>query len=72
MDNAVSNILNKLGLVPFFVQQLADAALLEERLGRVTSVQRSKTTVVCESGEHVVGLSPALLQSTAVDRPTAG
>ncbi|MCB1754458.1 MAG: ribosome small subunit-dependent GTPase A [Gammaproteobacteria bacterium] len=68
----MSNILHKLGLVPFFTQQLTDAGLLQDRLGRVTSVQRSKTTVVCESGEHFVELSPVLLRSAAIDRPTVG
>ncbi|RLT99997.1 MAG: ribosome small subunit-dependent GTPase A, partial [Ketobacter sp.] len=35
-------------------------------------VQRSKSTVVCASGERVVDLSPALQQADAVDRPTVG
>lgn len=68
----LSETLNKLGLVPFFTQQLADAGLLQDRLGRVTSVQRSKTTVVCDSGERIVELSAALLQAAAIDRPTVG
>ena len=68
----MSETLKKLGLVPFFTQQLADAGLLQNRLGRVTSVQRSRTTVVCESGERIVELSAALLQAAAIDRPTVG
>lgn len=68
----MNNTLQKLGLVPFFTQQLTDVSWLEDRLGRVTSVQRSKMTVVCESGEHVVDLSPALLESATIDRPTVG
>ena len=68
----MSETLKKLGIVPFFTQQLADAGLLQNRLGRVTSVQRSRTTVVCESGERIVELSAALLQAAAIDRPTVG
>ncbi|MDP1933039.1 MAG: ribosome small subunit-dependent GTPase A [Gammaproteobacteria bacterium] len=69
---AMSERLRTLGLVPFFIQQLTDTCMLEERLGRVTSVQRSRSTVVCESGERVVELSPALRQSSAIDRPVVG
>lgn len=36
------------------------------------AVQRSRTTVVCGSGERVVELSPALRRSAAIDRPTVG
>ncbi len=68
----MSDLLQKLGLVPFFTQQLADVGLLQNRLGRVTSVQRSKSTVVCGSGERVVELSSVLRQSVAIDRPTVG
>lgn len=68
----MSEKLKSLGLVPFFIQQLSDSSLLAERLGRVTSVQRSRTTVVCESGERVVELSPALRQAAAIDRPVVG
>lgn len=64
--------LRNLGLVPFFIQQVTGNSAFEERLGRVTSVQRSRSTVVCESGERVVELSPALRQSTAIDRPVVG
>lgn len=64
--------LKSLGLVPFFIQQLTDSSLLAERLGRVTSVQRSRSTVVCESGERVAELSAALRQATAIDRPVVG
>ncbi len=68
----MSSTLQELGLVPFFTQQLTDVDILESRLGRVTSVQRSKSTVVCGTGEHVVELSPGLLKSAAIDRPTVG
>lgn len=68
----MSDLLQKLGLVPFFTQQLEDVALLQERLGRVTAVQRSRSTVVCGSGEKIVELSSALRQSAAIDRPTVG
>ncbi|WP_374961660.1 ribosome small subunit-dependent GTPase A [Spongiibacter tropicus] len=68
----MSHSLHDLGLVPFFTQQLADTDLMQERLGRVSAVQRSKMTVLCESTEHVVELSSILLQATAVERPTVG
>jgi len=68
----VTDLLTQLGLVPFFIQQLPDVALLEERLGRVMAVQRSRSAVVCGSGERVVELSPALQRSAAMDRPTVG
>jgi ribosome biogenesis GTPase len=64
--------LRNLGLVPFFTQQLADTGVPEGRIGRVTSVQRSRSTVICESGERVVELSTTLRQSAAIDRPVAG
>ncbi|MGM0633509.1 MAG: ribosome small subunit-dependent GTPase A [Pseudomonadota bacterium] len=68
----MNDLLQKLGLVPFFTRQLADVALLEQRLGRVLAVQRSRSTVVCGTGERVVELSPALRQSATIDRPTVG
>lgn len=68
----MNDILNKLGLVPFFTQQLTDPGLLQERLGRVMEVQRSRTTVLCGAGERAVALSPDLRQSAAIDRPTVG
>ena len=68
----MSIALQSLGLVPFFTQQLDDLDLLDERVGRVLAVQRSKITVACGSGERLVELSPNLLQATAVDRPTVG
>lgn len=68
----MSERLRNLGLVPFFVQQLTDSCVFEERLGRVMSVQRSRSAVVCESGERVVELSPTLRQSAAIDRPVVG
>ena len=68
----MNELLKKLGLVPFFTQQLAGTSLLPNRLGRVTSVQRSRSTVVCDTGEQVVELSPNLRQSAAINRPTVG
>lgn len=68
----MSDLLQKLGLVSFFTQQLTDFGLLQDRLGRVTSVQRSRSTVVSGSGERAVELSAALRQSAAIDRPTVG
>jgi ribosome biogenesis GTPase len=67
----MTETLQKLGLVPFFTRQLADTDQLH-CLGRVTSVQRSKSTVICEAGERSVELSPALRQAAAIDRPTVG
>jgi len=68
----MTGILQRLGIVPFFTQQLAGVGPLRDRLGRVTSIQRSKITVICESGERIVELSSALRQSAAIDRPTVG
>lgn len=68
----MSERLRNLGLVQFFIQQLTDTCVLDERLGRVMSVQRSRSTVVCESGERVVELSTTLRQSAAIDRPVVG
>lgn len=68
----MSEKLQTLGLVPFFIRQLTDPGIVETRLGRVTTVQRSRTTVVCESGERSVELSLALQKSAAIDRPAVG
>ena len=68
----MSEALQKLGLVPFFTQQLADTGLLESRLGRVTSVQRSNIIVFCGGGSRLAELTPALQQAAPVDRPTVG
>ncbi len=69
---AMSETLQNLGLVPFFIRQLSDPSLLANRLGRVTSVQRSRSTVVSESGERLVELSLALQKSASIDRPVVG
>jgi ribosome biogenesis GTPase len=68
----MSEALQKLGLVPFFTQQLADTSLLDSRVGRVVSVQRSKIAVFCSGDARSVGLSPTLQQAQPVDRPTVG
>lgn len=68
MDDHLQN----LGLVPFFIRQLPDPGIVETRLGRVTSVQRSRSTVACKSGERIVELSLALQKSAAIDRPVVG
>ncbi len=68
----MSETLQNLGLVPFFTQQIAGSNLLENRLGRVTSVQRSQSTVTCNGGKRFAKLSPSLQQAAAVDRPTVG
>jgi len=68
----VSAALQHYGLVPFFSQQLAGADLDQNRLARVTSVQRSQSTVICAAGKRSVELSAALQRAAAVDRPTVG
>jgi ribosome biogenesis GTPase len=68
----MSEALQKLGLVPFFTRQIAGTGLVENRLGRVTSVQRSKSTVICDAGKRSVELSLTLRQAAAIDRPTVG
>ena len=72
LDRHMSDALQKLGLVPFFTQQVACAGVTKNRLGRVTSVQRSNFTVVCGGGKQSTGLSRALQQVMPVDRPTVG
>lgn len=68
----MSAALQELGLVPFFTQQLADTNLLDSRVGRVASVQRSSVSVLGAGDVHTVGLSPILKQAKPVDRPTVG
>lgn len=68
----MTDLLTQFGLVQFFTQQLPDVAWLEKLLGRVTAVQRSRSTVMCGAGERVVELSTALLKARAIDRPTVG
>ncbi len=68
----MSEALQKLGLVPFFTQQLPDPSLLDTRVGRVASVHRSNVAVFCDGGSRSVGLSPTLQQAEPVDRPTVG
>jgi len=68
----MSEALRHYGLVPFFSQQLAAAGFDEKRLARVTSVQRSQSTVICAAGKRSVELSAALQRAAAVDRPTVG
>ncbi|MEE4250436.1 MAG: ribosome small subunit-dependent GTPase A [Alcanivoracaceae bacterium] len=68
----MNDALLKLGLVPFFTQQLTEPSVLQERLGRVMAVHRSKYSVACGAGERVVELSPSLRQLDSIDRPTVG
>ena len=68
----MGEVLQKLGLVPFFTRQIAGMGMSENRLGRVTSVQRSESTVVCNAATRSAGLSPDLRQAAAIDRPTVG
>ena len=64
--------LHQLGLVPFFTRQLSDPEFIQTRLGRVMAVQRAESIVGTARGELSVGLSPALQQADAIDRPTVG
>ena len=68
----MSEALQKLGLVPFFTQQLSDLSLLDSRVGRVASVHRSSVRVFCDGDTRSVSLSPTLQQAEPVDRPTVG
>ncbi len=68
MNEALIN----LGFVPFFAQQLSDYSVMDSRLGRIVSVQRSLVDVVCSDQKRSVELSIHLQQSDAVDRPTIG
>lgn len=68
----VTQSLQQLGLVPFFIQQLTDLDLLESRLGRVMSVQRSQLTVISGAGERRTELSARLQNAPTMERPTVG
>ncbi len=70
--NAMNDVLIKLGFVPFFAQQLPDPIVLESRLGRVISVQRSVVVVACGDQRRTVELTLNLQQAEPVDRPTVG
>ena len=68
----MNELLVKLGFVPFFAQQLSDLGVLESRLGRVISVQRSVIGVACGDQRRSVELSLNLQQADPIDRPTVG
>ena len=68
----MSDRLQQYGLVPFFTRQLTEGGLLRDRLGRVVLVERSQSTVVCQSGEHAVELSSRLRDAPPIERPTVG
>ncbi len=68
----MSEVLQRLGLVPFFTRQLTNPELQEQRLGRVVSVQRSQNAVVTATGRRSAALTPALRMAKAIDRPTVG
>ena len=68
----MNEVLVELGFVPFFAQQLYDLSAMDNRLGRVTSVQRSVIGVVCNDQKRSVGLSLSLQQVEPIDRPTVG
>ncbi|WP_448213822.1 ribosome small subunit-dependent GTPase A [Colwellia sp. MEBiC06753] len=68
----MTETLFKLGLVPYFTQQLAELGGELTQLGRVSAVQRTKTTVLCETGELVVELAPSVRDGDAIERPTVG
>jgi ribosome biogenesis GTPase / thiamine phosphate phosphatase len=68
----MNEVLIKLGCVPFFSQQLSDFSILDSRLGRVVSVQRSRMDVACSDQNRNVALSLHLQQTNPIDRPTVG
>ncbi len=68
----MNEILEKLGFVPFFAQQLHDFSVMESRLGRVVSVQRSVIWVACSDQKRSVELSISLQQAEPINRPTVG
>lgn len=68
----MNEVLVKLGFVPFFTQQLSDLSVLESRLGRVVSVQRSVIGVACSDQRRNVELSINLQRAEPIDRPTVG
>lgn len=72
MANAMNELLVKLGFVPFFAQQLSDLSVLESRLGRVVSVQRSVIGVACSDQRRSIELSLNLQHAESIDRPTVG
>ncbi len=72
MIRAMNEALTKLGLVPFFTQQITDPNVIDSRLGRVVSVQRSTVMVYCSDGKRSVELSLSLQQAESVHRPTIG
>ena len=68
----MNEVLVGLGFVPFFAQQLYDLSVMESRLGRVVSVQRSVIGVACNDKKRSVELSISLQQAEPIDRPTVG
>ncbi|MGA1622592.1 MAG: hypothetical protein ACO36E_07675, partial [Synechocystis sp.] len=68
----MNEVLVKLGFVPFFAHQLPDLSVLESRLGRVVSVQRSAIGVACSDQKRSVELSINLQRAEPIERPTVG
>lgn len=68
----MNEALVKLGFVPFFTQQLFDLSVIDSRLGRVVSVQRSVIKVACSDQRRSVELSVNLQKAEPIDRPTVG
>jgi ribosome biogenesis GTPase len=62
----------KLGLVPFFTQQLSTDEIEIGVLGRVTEVQRSLVVIASGDNEHSVSLPPYRPETATTDRPTVG
>ncbi|WP_096087704.1 ribosome small subunit-dependent GTPase A [Agaribacterium haliotis] len=68
----MNDTLKNLGFVPFFAQQLHELSVMQSRLGRVISVQRSVIAVTCADQHRKVELSVKLQQAEPIDRPTVG
>lgn len=68
----MNEVLVKLGFAPFFAHQLSDLSVLESRLGRVVSVQRSAIGVASSDQRRSVELSISMQQAEPIDRPTVG
>ncbi len=65
-------VLQDFGLTPFFTNQLTVEELDDNRIGRVTEVQRSLIRVFDGSNELALPLPANYLNTASVDRPTVG
>ena len=71
-NSSMDLALLKLGLVPFFTQQLSTDEIENGLLGRVTEVQRSLVVIASGADEHSVSLPPYRPETATTDRPTVG